>query len=155
MSLKGSEILSTLEELITSNTDLKNPKSIETLDYLNIQNNIHTKMLNSIKSNIAKEIANPESAENMENNVIKEKIKYKSRLKAENLNKIINFDFFSNIPSNKSLELLSNFQQRTNNMLLNKNKKIEEKENENLNNNINQNDDDRANINSFLDRKNN
>ena len=32
---------------------------------------------------------------------------------------------------NKSLELLSNFQQRTNNMLLNKNKKIEEKENEN------------------------
>jgi len=149
MSLKGSEILSTLEELITSNTDLKSPKSIETLDYLNIQNNFHKKMLNSIKSNIAKEIANPESAENMENNVIKEKIKYKSRLKDENLNKIINFDFFSNIPSNKSLELLNNFQKSGNN-ILNKSKKIQENE---INNNMD-NDDDKPNFNSYFEKKN-
>jgi hypothetical protein len=104
---------------------------------------------------MAKEISDLRQDENENNlNPIHEKIKYKSKLKLENLNKIINLEMFNNIPSNKSLELLSNFQQRTNNMLLNKNKKIEEKENENLNNNINQNDDDRANINSFLDRKN-
>ena len=155
MSLKGAEIKSSLDELLSPNPNLQNPSSIEALDYLNIKNNFHNKLISSIKINMAKEISDLRQDENENNlNPIHEKIKYKSKLKLENLNKIINLEMFNNIPSNKSLELLSNFQQRTNNMLLNKNKKIEEKENENLNNNINQNDDDRANINSFLDRKN-
>ena len=155
MSLKGAEIKSSLDELLSPNPNLQNTSSIEALDYLNIKNNFHNKLISSIKINMAKEISDLRQDENENNlNPIHEKIKYKSKLKLENLNKIINLEMFNNIPSNKSLELLSNFQQRTNNMLLNKNKKIEEKENENLNNNINQNDDDRANINSFLDRKN-
>ena len=153
MSLKGAEIKTSLDELLSPNPDIKNSSSIEALDYLNIKNNFHNKLISTIKINIAKEISELKQDEN-EMKPIQEKIKYKSRLKLENLNKIINLEMFNNIPSNKSLDLLNNFQQKTNNILLNRSKKIEEKENENLNNNNNQNQDDRVNINSFLDRKN-
>ena len=153
MSLKGAEILNTLEELITSTPDIKNPNNIEVLDYLNIQNNFHNKILYSIKSNIAKEIAynNPQDENDIDSNIFREKIKYKSKLKTENLNKIINLEIFNNIPSNKSLNLLNNFQTKANN-ILNKSKKEQEEENNNIINNEQK--DDRANINSYFDRKN-
>ena len=74
------------------------------------------RILSSIKSNIAKEIA----SSNEENkNIINKKIKYKSSLKIEDLNKIINLDIFNNIPS--SSELFNNFKQKKQN-ILNKNK---------------------------------
>ena len=158
MSLKGAEILNNLEELITSYPDFKNPNIIEALDYLNIQNNFHNKMLYSIKSNMAKEIANnnPQDENNIDSSIFREKIKYKSKLKTENLNKIINLEIFNNIPSNKSLSLLNNFQTKATN-ILNKSKKVKEDENNNNNNNNIINDepkDDRVNINSYFDRKN-
>ena len=156
MSLKGAEILNTLEELITSTPDIKNPNNIEALDYVNIQNTFHNKILFSIKSNMAKEIAynNPQDENDIDSNIFREKIKYKSKLKTENLNKIINLEIFNNIPSNKSLELLNNFQNKANNVL-NKSKRIQEDENNNNNPLINnESKDDRANINSFFDRKN-
>ena len=153
MSLKGAEILNTLEELITSTPDIKNPNNIEALDYVNIQNTFHNKILFSIKSNMAKEIAynNPQDENDIDSNIFREKIKYKSKLKTENLNKIINFEIFNNIPSNKSLNLLNNFQTKANN-ILNKSKKEQEEENNNIINNEQK--DDRANINSYFDRKN-
>ena len=40
MSLKGAEILNTLEELQTFTPDLKNQNTIEALDYLNIKNKL-------------------------------------------------------------------------------------------------------------------
>ena len=156
MSLKGAEILNNLEELITSYPDFKNPNIIEALDYLNIQNNFHNKMLYSIKSNMAKEIANnnPQDENNIDSSIFREKIKYKSKLKTENLNKIINLEIFNNIPSNKSLSLLNNFQTKATN-ILNKSKKVKEDENNNNNNIINDEPkDDRVNINSYFDRKN-
>ena len=156
MSLKGAEILNNLEELITSYPDFKNPNIIEALDYLNIQNNFHNKMLYSIKSNMAKEIANnnPQDENNIDSSIFREKIKYKSKLKTENLNKIINLEIFNNIPSNKSLNLLNNFQTKATN-ILNKSKKVQEDENNNNNNIINNEPkDDRVNINSYFDRKN-
>ena len=153
MSLKGAEILNTLEELITSTPDIKNPNNIEALDYVNIQNTFHNKILFSIKSNMAKEIAynNPQDENDIDSNIFREKIKYKSKLKTENLNKIINLEIFNNIPSNKSLNLLNNFQTKANN-ILNKSKKEQEEENNNIINNEQK--DDRANINSYFDRKN-
>ena len=153
MSLKGAEILNTLDELITSTPDLKNPNNIDTLDYLNIQNNFHNKILYSIKSNMAKEIANnnPQDENDIDSNIFREKIKYKSKLKTENLNKIINLEIFNNIPSNKSLNLLNNFQTKVNN-ILNKSKKEQLDENNNIINNEPK--DDRTNINSYFDRKN-
>ena len=153
MSLKGAEILNTLEELMTSTPDIKNPNNIEALDYVNIQNTFHNKILFSIKSNMAKEIAynNPQDENDIDSNIFREKIKYKSKLKTENLNKIINFEIFNNIPSNKSLNLLNNFQTKANN-ILNKSKKEQEEENNNIINNEQK--DDRANINSYFDRKN-
>ena len=153
MSLKGAEILNTLEELITSTPDIKNPNNIEALDYVNIQNTFHNKILFSIKSNMAKEIAynNPQDENDIDSNIFREKIKYKSKLKTENLNKIMNLEIFNNIPSNKSLNLLNNFQTKANN-ILNKSKKEQEEENNNIINNEQK--DDRANINSYFDRKN-
>ena len=153
MSLKGAEILNTLEELITSTPDIKNPNNIEALDYVNIQNTFHNKILFSIKSNMAKEIAynNPQDENDIDSNIFREKIKYKSKLKTENLNKIINLEIFNNIPSNKSLNLLNNFQTKANN-ILNKSKKEQEEENNNIINNEQK--DDRTNINSYFDRKN-
>ena len=153
MSLKGAEILNTLEELITSTPDIKNPNNIEALDYVNIQNTFNNKILFSIKSNMAKEIAynNPQDENDIDSNIFREKIKYKSKLKTENLNKIINLEIFNNIPSNKSLNLLNNFQTKANN-ILNKSKKEQEEENNNIINNEQK--DDRANINSYFDRKN-
>ena len=153
MSLKGAEILNTLEELITSTPDIKNPNNIEALDHVNIQNTFHNKILFSIKSNMAKEIAynNPQDENDIDSNIFREKIKYKSKLKTENLNKIINLEIFNNIPSNKSLNLLNNFQTKANN-ILNKSKKEQEEENNNIINNEQK--DDRANINSYFDRKN-
>ena len=153
MSLKGAEILNTLEELITSTPDIKNRNNIEALDYVNIQNTFHNKILFSIKSNMAKEIAynNPQDENDIDSNIFREKIKYKSKLKTENLNKIINLEIFNNIPSNKSLNLLNNFQTKANN-ILNKSKKEQEEENNNIINNEQK--DDRANINSYFDRKN-
>ena len=153
MSLKGAEILNTLEELMTSTPDIKNPNNIEALDYVNIQNTFHNKILFSIKSNMAKEIAynNPQDENDIDSNIFREKIKYKSKLKTENLNKIINLEIFNNIPSNKSLNLLNNFQTKANN-ILNKSKKEQEEENNNIINNEQK--DDRANINSYFDRKN-
>ena len=153
MSLKGAEILNTLEELITSTPDIKNPNNIEALDYVNIQNTFHNKILFSIKSNMAKEIAynNPQDENDIDSNIFREKIKYKSKLKTENLNKIINLEIFNNIPSNKSLNLLNNFQTKANN-ILNKSKKEQEEEKNNIINNEQK--DDRANINSYFDRKN-
>ena len=153
MSLKCAEILNTLEELITSTPDIKNPNNIEALDYVNIQNTFHNKILFSIKSNMAKEIAynNPQDENDIDSNIFREKIKYKSKLKTENLNKIINLEIFNNIPSNKSLNLLNNFQTKANN-ILNKSKKEQEEENNNIINNEQK--DDRANINSYFDRKN-
>ena len=153
MSLKGAEILNTLEELMTSTPDIKNPNNIEALDYVNIQNTFHNKILFSIKSNMAKEIAynNPQDENDIDSNIFREKIKYKSKLKTENLNKIINLEIFNNIPSNKSLNLLNNFQTKANN-ILNKCKKEQEEENNNIINNEQK--DDRANINSYFDRKN-
>ncbi len=156
MSFKGAEILNTLDELITSNPDFQNPNITKALDYLNIQNNFHNKMICSIKANMAKEIANGNQQEenNIDSSIFREKIKYKSKLKTENLNKIINLEIFNNIPSNKSLELLNNFQNKANNVL-NKSKRIQEDENNNNNPLINNElKDDRANINSFFDRKN-
>ena len=153
MSFKGAEILSSFDELLCSNPNLQNPQNIEALDYLNIHNNFHNTMLNSIKVNIAKDISNSNKEE--KNNVsvpVKEKIKYKSDLKLENLNKIINLEIFSNIPSNKSLDLLNNFQQRTN-IILNKSKRINENENEKEINN-NEKEDERANFSSYFERKN-
>ena len=153
MSLKGAEILNTLEELIASTPDIKNPNNIEALDYVNIQNTFHNKILFSIKSNMAKEIAynNPQDENDIDSNIFREKIKYKSKLKTENLNKIINLEIFNNIPSNKSLYLLNNFQTKANN-ILNKSKKEQEEENNNIINNEQK--DDRTNINSYFDRKN-
>ena len=153
MSLKGAEIFNTLEELIASTPDIKNPNNIEALDYVNIQNTFHNKILFSIKSNMAKEIAynNPQDENDIDSNIFREKIKYKSKLKTENLNKIINLEIFNNIPSNKSLNLLNNFQTKANN-ILNKSKKEQEEENNNIINNEQK--DDRANINSYFDRKN-
>ena len=156
MSFKGAEILNTLDELITSNPDFQNPNITKALNYLNIQNNFHNKMICSIKANMAKEIANGNQQEenNIDSSIFREKIKYKSKLKTENLNKIINLEIFNNIPSNKSLELLNNFQNKANNVL-NKSKRIQEDENNNNNPLINnESKDDRANINSFFDRKN-
>ena len=80
-------------------------------------------------------------------------------MKIENLNKIINFDFFNNIPSNKSLDLLSNYQQKNKSILNNlKNKNLNNVSNNKNNSNLKDNkineDDDRANIKSFLDKKN-
>ena len=79
-------------------------------------------MLSSIKSNIAIGIASSSKEEN--NNNINKKIKYKSSLKIENLNKIINLDIFNNIPS--SSELFNNFKQK-NQSILNKNKSLNDK----------------------------
>ena len=157
MSIKGAEILNTLEELQTFTPDLKNQNTIEALDYLNIKNKFHEKIICSLKLNMAKEIVQNKQDENDFNvNLFRERIKYKSNLKLENLNKIINLEFFNNIPSTKSLNLLNNFQNKAND-ILNKSKRIQEKEN-NINNinNINnsEKEEDRANVNSYFERKN-
>lgn len=157
MSIKGAEILNNLEELsekeIPNINDLKN---IESLDYLNIQNNYHMKMLSSIKSNLAKEISMSHNNENQ--NIVREKIKYKSSLKIEKLNKLLNLDIFNNIPSNKSLELLNQYQQKNQNLLKNiknKNSKNDLNKKNNFSNIDNKdNDDDRFNVNSYFDKKN-
>ena len=97
MSHGGEDIIKGLEELLyKENPDIDVQKTINCLDYLNIQNNYHMRMLSSIKSNIAKEI--PSSN--------------------EDLNKIINLDVFINIPS--SSELFNNLKKKQN--ILNKNK---------------------------------
>ena len=136
MLINGAEILDNIEDLSKKeNISLEEQKSIETLDYLNIQNIYHTKILSSIKTNIIKEISNKENQ-----NIIVEKIKYKSSLKIENLKKIINIDIFNNIPSNlnyfSKIENKNNNNDRfnANNYLENKNKS---KNNFNNNNNIN------------------
>ena len=108
MSNEGADIIKGLEKLLhKENPDIDDQKSINCLDYLNIQNNYHMRMLSSVKSNIAKEVASSSKEEG--NNIIKKKIKYKSSLKIEDLNKIINLDIFNNIPS--SSELFNNFKQ--------------------------------------------
>ena len=66
---------------------------------------------------------------------------------------------FNNIPSNKSLDLLNNFQQKATNIInINKSKKIKENEKEKEKEDgvlsIAQNEDERANLNSFFERKN-
>ena len=158
MSFKKEELLSSLDELLTSNPDIQNPQNIASLDYLNIKNIFHNKMLNTLKANIAKEISNSNREEIEANSgQIKERIKYKSKLRLENLNKIINLEMFNNIPSNKSLDLLNNFQQKATNIInINKSKKIKENEKEKEDGvlNIAQNEDERANLNSFFERKN-
>ena len=158
MSDKGAEILNNLEELLEKEKpNINDPKNIETLDYLNIKNNYHMKIFSTIKSNVAKEISSSSNEQNQ--NKINERIKYKTSLKIENLNKIINFDFFNNIPSNKSLDLLSNYQQKNKSILNNlKNKNLNNDSNNKNNSNLKDNkineDDDRANIKSFFDKKN-
>ena len=158
MSDKGAEILNNLEELLEKEKpNINDPKNIETLDYLNIKNNYHMKIFSTIKSNVAKEISSSSNEQNQ--NKINERIKYKTSLKIENLNKIINFDFFNNIPSNKSLDLLSNYQQKNKSILNNlKNKNLNNDSNNKNNSNLKDNkineDDDRTNIKSFLDKKN-
>ena len=83
MSFKGAEILNTLDELITSNPDFQNPN----IKIGRAQNNYHNKMICSIKANMAKEIANGNQQEenNIDSSIFREKIKYKSKLKTENL----------------------------------------------------------------------
>ena len=158
MSDKGAEILNNLEELLEKEKpNINDPKNIETLDYLNIKNNYHMKIFSTIKSNVAKEISSSSNEQNQ--NKINERIKYKTSLKIENLNKKINFDFFNNIPSNKSLDLLSNYQQKNKSILNNlKNKNLNNDSNNKNNSNFKDNkineDDDRANIKSFIDKKN-
>ena len=158
MSDKGAEILNNLEELLEKEKpNINDPKNIETLDYLNIKNNYHMKIFSTIKSNVAKEISSSSNEQNQ--NKINERIKYKTSLKIENLNKIINFDFFNNIPSNKSLDLLSNYQQKNKSILNNlKNKNLNNDSNNKNNSNLKDNkineDDDRTNIKSFFDKKN-
>ena len=147
MANEGADIIKGLEELLhKENPDIDDQKSINCLDYLNIQNNYHMRILSSIKSNIAKEIA----SSNEENkNIINKKIKYKSSLKIEDLNKIINLDIFNNIPS--SSELFNNFKQKKQN-ILNKNKSLNDKNNS-LKEDKNV-EDDKSNVNSYFERKN-
>jgi len=147
MTNEGADIIKGLEELLhKENPDIDDQKSINCLDYLNIQNNYHMRILSSIKSNIAKEIA----SSNEENkNIINKKIKYKSSLKIEDLNKIINLDIFNNIPS--SSELFNNFKQKKQN-ILNKNKSLNDKNNS-LKEDKNV-EDDKSNVNSYFERKN-
>ena len=155
MSLKGVEIFKTLDELQTSNPNLKSPNNIAALDYLNINKFFHKKILYSISKNISNEIAYNNQDENDMNpsNLFRDKIKYKSNLKIDKLNKIINLDIFNNITSNKSIELLNNFQNKANN-IINKSKKVQENE-ININNDINiEKEDDKVNINSYFERKN-
>ena len=155
MSLKGAEIFKTLDELLTSNPNLKSPNNIAALDYLNINKFFHKKILYSISKNISNEIAYNNQDENDMNpsNLFRDKIKYKSNLKIDKLNKIINLDIFNNITSNKSIELLNNFQNKANN-IINKSKKVQENE-INENNDINiEKEDDKVNINSYFERKN-
>ena len=148
MSSEGADIIKGLEELLhKENPDIDSQKSLNCLDYLNIQNNYHMRMLSSIKSNIAKEIAS--SSKEKSNNIINKKIKYKSSLKIENLNKIINLDIFNNIPS--SSELFNNFKQKKEN-ILNKNKSLNDK-NTSLKEDKNDGN-DKANVNSYFERKN-
>ena len=147
MSNEGADIIKGLEELLhKENPDIDDQKSINCLDYLNIQNNFHMRMLSSIKSNIAKEIA---SSNEDSKNIITKKIKYKSSLKIEDLNKIINLDIFNNIPS--SSELFNNFKQKKQN-ILNKNKSLNDKNNS-LKEDKNV-EDDKSNVNSYFERKN-
>ena len=155
MSLKGAEIFKTLDELQTSNPNLKSPNNIAALDYLNINKFFHKKILYSISKNISNKIAYNNQDENDMNpsNLFRDKIKYKSNLKIDKLNKIINLDIFNNITSNKSIELLNNFQNKANN-IINKSKKVQENE-ININNDINiEKEDDKVNINSYFERKN-
>lgn len=155
MSLKGAEIFKTLDELQTSNPNLKSQNNIAALDYLNINKFFHKKILYSISKNISNKIAYNNQDENDMNpsNLFRDKIKYKSNLKIDKLNKIINLDIFNNITSNKSIELLNNFQNKANN-IINKSKKVQENE-ININNDINiEKEDDKVNINSYFERKN-
>ena len=156
MSIKGAEIITNLEELLEGeNINLDDSQKMQSLDYLNIKNNYHMKMLSSIKSNIIKGISISSKEGNQNNN--HEKIKYKSSLKIENLKKIINLDIFNNIPSNKSLDLIYNYQQNNHNTI-NNNKTNNSKNNSNNKgnsyNNKNNNDDDRFNANAYLEKKN-
>ena len=159
MSIKGAEILSGIEDLSEGQIEnIEQPKYIKSLDFLNIKNNFHMKLLSSIKSNIINQISIASNEENNQNNNNNhERIKYKTSLKIDNLNKIINLDIFNNIPSNKNLDLLYHYQQKNHN-ILNNNKS------QNLNNNLNNknnsineninNEDDKFNANAYLEKKN-
>ena len=81
-------------------------------------------------------------------NIIIKTIIYKSSLKIEDLNKIINLDIFNNIPS--SSELFNNFKQKKQN-ILNKNKSLNDKNNS-LKEDKNDGD-DKSNANSYFERK--
>ena len=153
MSIEGAENQVNPNELFKPNPNLQEPSIIKTLDYLNIKNNFHNMMLCSLKSNIAKEISDSKQDEGNRINP-SNKIKYKSNiLKVQNLQNIINLKILDGINSNRSLDLLNNFQKKANNFL-NKNEKMQEKENENINiKNIDENESERKNINSYLDRK--
>ena len=148
MSNEGVDIIKDLEELLhKENPDINDPKNINCLDYLNFQNNYHMRLISSIKTNIANGIASSSKEENKNN--INKKIKYKSSLKIENLNKIINLDIFNNIPS--SSELFNNFKQK-NQSILNKNKSLNDK-NTSLKESKNEGN-DKSNVNSYFERKN-
>ena len=149
MSIKGAEILGFIENLTENEKpDIEDQKNIDALDYLNIQNNHHFKLLSLIKTNIAKDVSTS-SNEDSQNN-IHERIKYKSSLKLENINKIINFNFFNNIPSFKTLDLMNHYQQKNQNIL----NKFQKKNSNNSPLKDNNNKDDKFNVNSFYENKN-
>ena len=149
MSINGAEILENLEDLIQKeNIKIEDQKYNKSLDYLNVQNIYHTKILSSIKTNNAKEIS---LEENHNNN---KKIKYKSSLKIDSLNKIINLEIFNNIPSNKSLDILYNFKKNNANLNSNKSKKCNNNSKlDNLQNREENNVDDKFNANNYLEKR--
>ena len=149
MSINGAEILENLEELIEKeNAKIEDQKYNKSLDYLNIQNIYHTKILSSIKTKYAKEIS---LKENYNNN---KKIKYKSSLKIDSLNKIINLEIFNNIPSNKSLDILYNFKKNNANLNNYKSKKCNNNSKlDNLQNKEENNKDDKFNANNYLEKR--
>ena len=148
MSIKGAEILGYLEDLSEKdNPNIEDQKYINSLDFLNIQNNHHFKLLSLIKSNIAKDISTSSKEGNQ--NIIHEKIKYKSSLKVENINKILNLDLFNNIPSFKNLDLINHYQQKNQNIL----NKFQKKNSNNSPNKENNNKDDRFNVNAYFENK--